>query len=154
MCPHIPGRNRGFTLIELMVAVVVAGVLAAAAYPAFTSMVARGRRADAIAALTTVMQTQERFRSNRTRYASSFDDEGLNLDLAAAHKYYEVTMSGLGEPAYSTGYILTARPRANSPQNYDKHCQVLKLKLEGSRYTYSSEDLAGADTTAQNCWRH
>lgn len=149
-------RHRGFTLVELMVGVVVAGILAAVAYPAFTSLIARGRRADAIAALTTVMQAQERFRSNRTLYASTLGAEGLNVEeaLAATHKYYEVTMSGLGQPAYSTGYVLTAKPLTNSPQNYDKGCQVLKLKLEGARYSYSSEDLSGANTTAQNCWRH
>lgn len=156
MNPRATRRSCGFTLVELMVAVVVAGILAAVAYPAFTSMVARGRRADAIAALTSVMQAQERYRSNRTLYASSFGSEGLAMEatLAAAHKYYAVTMEGLGEPAYSTGYVLTATPRTNSPQAYDKDCQVLKLKLDGSVYSYASENLAGDDTTAQNCWRH
>ncbi len=53
-CPVAPRRRRaavGFTLIELMVALVLVGLLAAIALPAYFEQVARARRADVQAAL-------------------------------------------------------------------------------------------------------
>lgn len=48
--------QTGFTLIELMIAVVIAGILAAVAYPSFVSYVQKARRADAKAALLAAAQ--------------------------------------------------------------------------------------------------
>jgi len=40
-------NNRGFTLIEVMIVVVVIGVLSAIAYPSYTAYVLRSHRAEA-----------------------------------------------------------------------------------------------------------
>lgn len=87
-------RHRGFTLIELMVTVVIIGILAAVAYPAYTSSVQRSRRADAVALLTSVVQAQERYRSNRATYASDIAAD-LKIDDAAITKYYSVGITAL-----------------------------------------------------------
>lgn len=142
--------------MELMIAVVVAGILAALAYPSMTAFFARGRRADAIAALTSVVQAQERYRSNRTTYASSLGSEGLDMEaqLAAVSKYYTVTLDGVGPAkSYTTGYVLSAAPKRGSPQDNDKGCQVLRVQLDGAIFKYLSADSSGNDTSAaQNCW--
>ena len=44
-------RQQAFTLIELMIAVAIVGVLAAVAYPTYQNSVQKSRRADAQAAL-------------------------------------------------------------------------------------------------------
>jgi type IV pilus assembly protein PilE len=145
--------------MELMIAVVVAGILASVAYPSFMSLIARGRRADAIAVLTSVVQGQERWRSNRNAYASSFGDDGLKMGasgstIATISKYYDFSLTGAGaEPSFSKGYIVTATPKSGSPQSKDKGCQVLTVSLEGSIFKYLSADSAGTDTTeTANCW--
>ncbi len=146
---------NGFSLIELMVAVVVAGILAAIAYPAYTSFIARGRRSEAIAALTAVVQAQERYRSNRNGYAQSFGDDGLKMQdvIEKMTKYYDITLTGVGEPAFVSGYSVTATAKTEGPQNKDKGCQVLQVELDTALLSYKSANANGDDTTSTaNCW--
>ena len=58
----------GFTLIELMIVVAIIGLLAAVAYPSYTSSVLKGRRAQARAALAELLQQQERYMTQRNCY--------------------------------------------------------------------------------------
>lgn len=144
---------RGFTLIELMVAVVVVGILAAVAYPSLTSFLQRSRRADATALLATVVQAQERYRSNRSQYASQIGpDGGLQLDDRQLSKHYTLSLAGVGAPAgYAAGYQVTATPRSNSPQASDRTCATLSIRLEGAKFTYLAKDADNADSSAR-CW--
>lgn len=59
--------SRGFTLIELMIAVVVIGVLSAVALPIYRDYVTRSRLAEASTGLATIRAQMERhFQDNRT----------------------------------------------------------------------------------------
>ena len=61
------GPGRGFTLIELMIAVAIVAILSAVAVPSYRSYVIRGQLADATNGLATVRAQMERhFQDNRT----------------------------------------------------------------------------------------
>lgn len=60
--------QQGFTLLELMIVVVVVAILASVAYPSYTESVRKGRRAEARAALTELMQQQERYMTQNNTY--------------------------------------------------------------------------------------
>jgi type IV pilus assembly protein PilE len=69
--------SSGFTLVEMLVVVVVAAILAAVAIPAYTQHVQRGRRSDAQRTISAITQAQERYRSNSSSYA----DDLAKLDM-------------------------------------------------------------------------
>lgn len=58
----------GFTLVELMVVVAVAGALAAVAYPGYRQHVVRAKRVEGQVALQALMQQQERYFTQNNRY--------------------------------------------------------------------------------------
>lgn len=60
--------SRGFSLIELMITLAIVGVLAAIAYPAYTSSMIKGRRAQGRTALVELLQQQERYMTQRNSY--------------------------------------------------------------------------------------
>lgn len=70
----IPGsryrRVTGFTLIEVMIVVAIVGILAAIAYPSYVDSVRKGKRADGRAALTSLLQQQERYFTQNNTYAT------------------------------------------------------------------------------------
>ena len=54
-------HNRGFSLIELMIAVAVVGILAAVAYPSFTEQIVKGKRSECRSGALQTMQQEERY---------------------------------------------------------------------------------------------
>lgn len=104
-------RARGFTLIELMVVVMVVAILAAIAIPSYLEQSRKGRRADAMRAVSEYQLAMERWRSENPCYGQSggscptFTASGT-YPAAPSSAYYTFTL-GTATP---TAYSVTATP--------------------------------------------
>lgn len=87
MCLHTsrsaprPARGRGFTILELMLAVVVIGLLVAIALPSYSGIVERQKVAEARRELIEIALVIEKFRTVRFATPETLAELGLNADL-------------------------------------------------------------------------
>lgn len=83
--------HRGFTLIELMVVVAIVGILSSIAYPAYTSHLRKGRRADAQGYLMDLAQRQQQYFTDNRAFATTLDSAGLNAPVpSSVSTYYTI----------------------------------------------------------------
>lgn len=129
----------GFTLIELMVVLAVAGILAAVALPSYLEQVRKGRRSDAVSALSSVQQAQERWRANRSTYADELSALGFATNYSPKG-YYELSLSNVGPG----GYTVTARAVSGRAQDGDSRCARMWVTLSRGDLSYQS--------TSPECW--
>jgi type IV pilus assembly protein PilE len=103
--------QRGVTLIELMVVVVVVAILAAVAIPSYTNSVQKSRRADAKSALTSAAQAMERWFTERNTYAGALLGTGGIYSATSVNGFYALTFAAGGATNTNAGgYTLQAAP--------------------------------------------
>ena len=155
--------ERGFTLIEVLVVVLVLGILVAVAMPVYEGSMRKSRRSEAFAALAEVQQRQERHRSSFASYASSITNAptatppGLLMASArTANGYYDLALALVG--AGTTGYIATAVGVTGSPQQKDIACRALAVRFDAGNVRYGAGATVGAidwtlaDADPNRCW--
>lgn len=108
-------RSRGFTLIEVMIVVVVIGILAAIAYPAYTDYINKSRRADGHAALMAAEAELHKVRSAGNAYSTA------SITTNSADGFYTVALTA----SSATGYTLTAT--AQGAQAGDTPCRTMTI---------------------------
>lgn len=119
-------RGAGFTLVEIAVVLTVSALLLTLAVPQGLAMLAKGRRADAITALTRVQLAQERYRAHHGIYAA----DRRALGAAAAERseggLYDIVLQDVRPQAYRA----EARARADGPQARDETCLQIVLHVD------------------------
>lgn len=146
-------HNKGMTLIELMVAIAIVGILASIAVPAYRNYMIRANRSEAKATLLAAAGALERC---YTRF-NSYNDDGCTAanDLRGAGfrsetgKYVvkvEFPMDEDDEVANAGTFVLTATPQG--AQAGDDECGSFTLDSTNRRGVSASED----DAVVQRCW--
>jgi type IV pilus assembly protein PilE len=151
-----PASEAGMTLIELMIAVVIMGVLLAVAFPSYLDSVRKGRRAEGIAALTALQQAQERFRANSPSYGNlNSPADAATLPTATALKKssnerYTLAVSFITAAGY------TVEATAAGAQANDTGCVKIGVQAAGGNLRYGSGsdsiNWTAADPDAGRCW--
>jgi type IV pilus assembly protein PilE len=101
------GASRGFTLIELMIAVAVVAILAMIAIPTYTAQMVKGRRSSAEAVLLDIAQRQQQYLLDSRAYAPDLATLMGTLNAttpANVSAFYKVTIDPLplvGPPTFT-----------------------------------------------------
>jgi type IV pilus assembly protein PilE len=139
-------RAAGFTLIEMLAAVSIAGVLASIAYPTFEAPIQKARRTDALVALMQLQMAEERWHSNHLRYATLAE---LGAASTSANRYYTLQVVSADE----NGFAL--RAVATGLQARDQACRYFTLNSSGANVVQASGPTAEATNPAaanRRCW--
>jgi type IV pilus assembly protein PilE len=149
---QVPGKDGGFTLIELMIATAVVAIIAAVAYPSYMGSVRKSRRAEAVSALAGLQQAQERWRANNAQYAVSAS--GLGISTTTPTGLYTLAV----DSADASGYIVSARAVSGTSQSADTNCTVMRLQLLVGNVYYGACNGCDAPTPpstvtdTNRCW--
>jgi type IV pilus assembly protein PilE len=117
-------NQKGFTLIEVMITVVIVGILAAIAYPSYTSFVTKSGRSEGVAAVMRVSNLQEQYYMDNRAFAEDMTELGLSEPFLTDSGYYSVTSVG------TTSYTITAAA-AGSQATRDTTCATITLTSVG-----------------------
>ena len=143
-------NRTGFSLIEVMVALVIVAITATYAVASYRRYIVRSYRLDAIQGLLAAAAEQERFHLAHGRYsdrlnASSGDEPpGLLVPSITPHRRYELAV----ELADAGAFRLVAAPLANGGQAGDTECRRFSIDESGLR---QARDSGGSDST-NRCW--
>ena len=157
LCSVRFSRVSGFTLIELMVAVAIIALLTSLALPAYTSHVARAKRADAKAQLVQAAQFMQRFYAANDSFAKDRANNDVLSQIPAAltqspadsAKIYDLAIPA--ESLSATGFELRMVPGVGSSMENDP-CGSFTLTSAGLRGVLVG-NLIGDANLRDSCWR-
>lgn len=135
-------KNNGFTLIEIVIALAILGLLMAVALPSWQSFMIKTKRTEAKVLLTEVANEQVRYFTENNRYAKSMTQLGYGSDrYLTENGNYSVRVA----TSTASTFSLVAIPEAGTSQVNDKECL---------RFTLNSSGVKGVTGTAvaEDCW--
>ena len=143
--------QRGVTLIELVIVMIIIGILAAIAIPSYRNYVLRSQRSDAKDAVLALATQQEKHYLQCNTYATAIagaTDCGageLQGEGASKNGWYALTIPA----ANATTFTVQATAIAGESQYQDEACRSFTVTQASLRTALSASNV---DNTAE-CWR-
>jgi type IV pilus assembly protein PilE len=129
-------KNRGVTLIELVVVVAIVALLASIAVPSYRQYVLRSNRAEAKSALLNLAAAQEKFYLQNNTYTDELTDappSGLGLASTTQMGLYTIEVDDADDEGF------TATATATGPQAQDSRCATFGIDETGARTATSTD---------------
>ncbi|MDN4503875.1 type IV pilin protein [Alteromonadaceae bacterium BrNp21-10] len=150
-------KNKGFTLIELMIVVAIVGIITSIAYPTYMGFVKNGTRSAAQSDLMALAAAMQRHKAANFSYEGAADG-GANTGAPAvfhahspssepvANKQYSLTISTV--TGNGTSYLLLATPVSGTAQASDGKLYYFS---DGRKGWDKNND--GTLGNAEYCWK-
>lgn len=149
-------KARGFTLIELMIAVAIIGILAAIAVPNYNTYITKSRRAAAESFLMTLSNQEAQLLLDLRRYVSVANNAdfpntptaaspGLNITVPDdISQFYNVSIVATNSATAAPTFVVTATP-VGAQAAADTQCGSLSIDQAGTK------TITGTGTVS-SCW--
>ncbi len=135
-------KPKGFSLIELLIAVAIVGILAAIAYPSYVDQVRKSRRTEAQDLLMDIAQREERFYAQNATYTNDLTvlNYSVASNLPTENGHYQVSITS----ATATNYTIEATPQGDQAKD----------RIQGLRIDATGKKDAKVGGAWANGWSH
>lgn len=137
---------KGFTLVELMIVVVIVGILASIAVPAYGNYVLRGKLTEAMTELAAARVSLEQYYQDNRNYGSSAIACGVAMPASPAVKYFTYACNwGVGG---TTSQTFTVKATGVATQGTDGFVYT----IDQSNAKRTTDAPADWGVMPMNCW--
>jgi type IV pilus assembly protein PilE len=144
-------RQRGFTLIEMLIVVAMIAILAAIALPNYRDYVTRGRLVEATAGLADARVKMEQYFQDNRSYPSGCviapNAPGANNVQLMALKNFTLVCAGLG----ASTYTVTANGNAGGPMDGFSYT-IDQDNNKTSTFSGTGASAGWTSASPNNCW--
>ncbi len=139
-------NERGFTLLELVIALLLVAILAAIAAPSYREHVRKTHRKEAVTALVDLSLRLERFHAKTNAYpATATEASNLLAAINPPPSFYTLSFENIGTDSTATTYKIKATRISSAAQASDAECGDYALTNESRRS-------ASGTGTLEKCW--
>ena len=145
----------GFTLLELLIALAILGILVTLCYPGYVDQLRKAHRAEGMGEVLELADRMERHYAD----AATYDVRIGGADMDAATLWKDTTTRGyyrlsIDAGTSQTAFTARATPTARGGQDHDP-CGTFVIDAQGIRTldTTNGGRRAATGLTAGDCWR-